>query len=437
MFRDPDRHLTVVQRRRARRLGYWNGAVWAIGNGLAGTTLVVYLALELGAGKIGLGISLILAARHVVGILRLGAPAMIGRVAERKTFCLGMFLLSTLVLCGLPWIAAPGRLPTAADSLAALIAVWCVYHLLQYLAMVALWSWLADLVPLRIRGRFLGQRRRWMVAGEAAAAICCGLFVWGWQQSHPTEPKWIAYAVPATLGACFMFAALVPLWKMPAAATGPKVHSGATLRAMAAPFADSRFLRLVAFGCWFAFFNGVTQSAQHIYPAQVLGVGLFSMLVLHTGMRCGQLTLSPRFGVLADRLGNRPVMLVSLAVAASGPFFFLLSTIAQPWWFAMAWIVWIAYAGLNVCLPNLMLKLSPGDSNSKTPYIAMYFTITGLCYAAATIAGGWMLDLYRHETFTLPGIAVELDFFQCSFLFGWITRSLGVGVLLLVVEESS
>jgi len=36
--------------------------------------------------------------------------------------------------------------------------LWCTYHLLEYLGTVALWAWLADLVPLRIRGRFLGRR---------------------------------------------------------------------------------------------------------------------------------------------------------------------------------------------------------------------------------------------------------------------------------------
>ena len=135
-----DKPLAVFQRRRARRLAYWNGAVWAVGNGLANTTLVVYLALELGAGRIGLGISLILAARHIVGVLRLGAPAMIGRLADRKHFCLATFLLSALVLLSLPLVAAPGRLPSAGASLAALVAVWCLYHLLQYLGTIALWS---------------------------------------------------------------------------------------------------------------------------------------------------------------------------------------------------------------------------------------------------------------------------------------------------------
>ena len=206
---------------------------------------------------------------------------------------------------------------------------------------------------------------------------------------------------------------------------------------MAAPFSDPRFLRLLLFGCWFSFFNGVTQSAQNIYTYQVLGIGtlkigLFVMLALQTGMRCGQLTVSPWLGRLADRAGNRPVMIGSLLLVATGPLFFLCSTPERRWWIVGAWVVWIAYAGLNVCLPNLMLKLSPGES--KTPYIAAYFAVTGLCYAASTIVGGALLDRFQHATIVFFSGGLTLGFYQCSFLFGWITRSLGVLVLLLVIE---
>jgi len=426
-----DKPLAVFQRRRARRLAYWNGAVWAVGNGLANTTLVVYLALELGAGRIGLGISLILAARHIVGVLRLGAPAMIGRLADRKHFCLATFLLSALVLLSLPLVAAPGRLPSAGASLAALVAVWCLYHLLQYLGTIALWSWLADLVPLRIRGRFLGRRQRWMVAGQAAAMLAGGLFVWGWKYLHPDRPAWIAYVIPALLGGCFMAAALLPLCRMPTAAAGWMIRHGATLRATLAPLADRSFLRLLAFGCWFSFFNGLTQSPQNIYPARVLGISLFAMLALQTFMGAGQLSVSPWLGGLADRFGNRPVMIVCLLLVAQGPLCYFFSTPDSRWWFAAAWVVWIAYAGMNVCLPNLMLKLSPPESN--TPYIAVYFTLGGLCYAASTIVGGALLDSFAGRTLHVLG--VELDFYRAVFLFGWITRSLGVLVLLAVVED--
>ncbi len=171
-----DSVLSIAVRRRAWKLAYWNGGLWAIGNGLTSSTLIIYLALQLGAPRIGLGISLILAARHLLGVMRLGTPLLIGRIADRKAFCLGTFLLSALILFCLPFVAAPGVLASAEMSLAALVILWSLHHLMQYLGMIALFSWLADIAPLRIRGRFFGFRERWLVAGEAVAAIGCGLF---------------------------------------------------------------------------------------------------------------------------------------------------------------------------------------------------------------------------------------------------------------------
>ena len=387
----PPQDCPIFERRRARRLAVWNGALWAIGNGLASTTLVIYLARELHAERLGLGISLIVAAPQIAGLLRLGAPAMIDRLGNRKQFCLATFLLSALLLAALPWVCSPGRLPTPSWSLAALIVLWCLYHLLQYLATVALWSWMADVAPRPIRGRFLGQRERWFVAGQAAAAIDAGLFVWGFTQTHPGMHGWIVYAIPALIGAAFMLAALAPLGLMPSAAMPPAVQRRAPrLRSLLKPFGDARFLRLLVFGCWFSFFNGVTQSAQNYYPMQVLGISLFLSLALQTGMRLGQLTVSPRLGALADRLGNRPVMIVSQLLVAAGLLFFAAATPTHWAWFIGAWVLWIAYAGLNVCLPNLMLKLSPERSNA--PYIAAFYAVTGLCYAASTIVGGALVD---------------------------------------------
>ncbi|MGW8258174.1 MAG: hypothetical protein ACWGMZ_11865, partial [Thermoguttaceae bacterium] len=170
---------------------------WAVGNGLTSSTLVVYLALELDAPRIGLGIALILSARYLIGVLRLGAPLLIGRIAGRKNFCLAAYFFSALLLFALPIAAAPGALPSAGWSLSALVVLWTAYHLLQYLGTIALFSWLADIAPLRIRGRFFGRRERWLVLGEAIGSLACGLLAYLWQAHYGQFPhlKWIGYAI--------------------------------------------------------------------------------------------------------------------------------------------------------------------------------------------------------------------------------------------------
>ncbi len=198
-----------------------------------------------------------------------------------------------------------------------------------------------------------------------------------------------------------------------------------------APFRDWRFRRLLLFGCWFSCFNGITQSALNLYPATVLGFHVLVVLTLRAMMRLGQWGLSPWAGRLADRWGNRPVLMASLLLVAQGPLFYLLATPERPWWIVGAWAVWIAYVGLNVALPNLMLKLSPAAAN--LPYIASYYTIAGLCYGVSTVVGGALCDCYGAAALVLPG-GMVCGGLACLFFLGWITRMLGAVVLLCVVE---
>ena len=80
--------LSPHQRRHAIGLSYANGAIWALGNGLASTSLVIYLALELDAR--GSAIGYILAAPALVGALRWWAAGLIGRMVDRKRFCISL-----------------------------------------------------------------------------------------------------------------------------------------------------------------------------------------------------------------------------------------------------------------------------------------------------------------------------------------------------------
>jgi MFS family permease len=385
---------------------------------------------------VGFAVGMIRAAPQLAGLLRIGAPAFIGRWIDRKRFCLGAYLLSALALLGVPLLAMPGWLPSDRVTLALLVALWGVYHLLEYLGSVALWSWIADLVPQRIRGAFLGRRERWMVTGQAAAFIASGVFIYAWRRQHPLPDRaWIGYALPAAVGAGFMLLAVLPLARMPGLVSRSAPQARSALAAILAPLADSAFLRLLAFGCWFSISNGITLPVQEMYPRHVLAVeyAFLATSILATAMRCGQWLVSPRLGRLADRWGNRPVMIGSLAIVAAGPLFFFLASPARPAWLAGAWIAWIAFAGLNVCLPNLTLKLAPPRCNAS--YIATYYAVTGLCMSLATVAGGRLYDLFGRQRYAIGAGLPSLDYAHAAFLASWLLRSLGVLLLLWVVIE--
>ena len=149
-----DRRPTIEKPalREAIRLSYIAAVLWAAGNVLSSGLLLVYLARSLGAT--GLQVSLLQAAPALVGLLRLFTPALILRFGSAKRVCLQTSVVAYALLALVPIAVGFG----GKASLAALLWLLCVHQLLEQIATVALWTWLGDLIPRRLRGRYFGRR---------------------------------------------------------------------------------------------------------------------------------------------------------------------------------------------------------------------------------------------------------------------------------------
>ena len=415
------------------RHSYVNAALWSTGNGLTGTTLISYLGSELGASWLAVGV--LLASPQLVGVLRLSAPAMIARSGSRKRLCLWCYAASGVLLLLLPILSAPGRLPSREASLTALVLLWCGYHLCEYLGTIALWAWLADLVPGRVRGRFIGRRERWLLVGRIIGMATSGLFSHAWIQHHEESQHWIGYATAAAAGAVMMILAILPLLRMPEIATSTAAVARDTLRQMWAPLVDVRFRRLLTYGCCVSVFNGITQLAQFLYVRYALGISLRDYLLLQIALRLGQSMLAPLAGRLADRFGNRPLMIPSQLLVAVALLFYYAATPAQPGWIAGAWIFWVAYVGLNVCIPNLMLKLAPGENTS--PHISAFYAIKGLFFGLSTILGGWLFGVLEQNIGAISFSPLVSSHYDLLFLVGFVLRAVAVVFLLRIVEPGA
>lgn len=420
-----------------------NAAIWAIGNGLVSTTLVSYLARQLSADAVA--ISWIIAAPYLVGVLRVFAPALANRLGDRKRFCIFLYAASGFVLLAIPIVCAPGVLHNAEHSLDALIALWCGYHLLEYLATVALWSWLGDVVPPRIRGRFIGRRERALTLSRIAGLLISGQIADRWKDAHEFDPAthWIGYALAAALGAVMLVAAVIPLMRMPnmAASRAMGTKLSAKLWPTFAPLFDRRYRALMIFGCWFSFTNGLAQAPQFLFQESVLALSVTSVLVMQTVMRLGQSAISPSLGRIADRGRGVPMMMASEFVVALSTLFFYAAARGSPWWFAGAYIAWIAYAGLNVGLPPLMLNLAPGNEVAGSPaganahHVATYFAATGIVFALGSLLGGHLFKELAATPEWLAHIPAINDRYDLFFLGAVLARLIGVALLTRLKER--
>ena len=421
--------ITPADRRRSIRMAYLNGGLWGLGNGLAGSTLVFYLASSYGAT--GLALSWLIASPSLVGVLRLLTPLGLDQIGSRRRFCVGMFLASALVLLGLPLMSAPDLLPSAANSITALVLCWAGYLLLERFGVVALWSWFGDLVPQRIRGRFVGCRSSWMNTGRVSGMVIAAVGTYAWRQRctrlEQMDQLWQGYAVSAVVGSLFLAAAAWPLMRMtdlPSPSDIGDRSPRVRLRELARPFADARFLRLLLYGSWFSFANGISDTAVRVFQVSVLNLSFAEKRTLDASSRGIQSLLMPWVGAQADRRGSVPVLVISQGLVAAALLFLLIASAEAKWWIIGTYVLWIAYAGANVARPNLMLRLS--DPKCSAAYTAAWFAWTQLVYALSAVAGGVLFDWMREHWQTVTWGSWQIDYFAALFVAGWLLRSLAM-----------
>jgi MFS family permease len=414
--------------RRSLALAYANGALWGVASGLASVSLVAYFARELQAG--GAAIAWILAAPSLVGLSRLLTPLWLERVGSRRRFCAAMFLASAAALAAMPMLAAPGVLGTPRQSIVALGTLWVLSQALEFFGVVALWSWLGDLVPAAIRGRFIGRREAWLTAGLVAGGFAAAAAVWFWQRhcdeiGRP-ELLWRAYAACASFGAAVAALAVLPLVRMTehTRPAQPNTEHRFSLGTLLAPLVDRRFRRLMAFGVCYSIANGLVQAPRQLFLANVLKLELAEKRGLDAASRGLQIIWMPWLGRLADRRGNVGILATSWTLVTLAVGFFFLATPESRWWIGGAYLCWVAYAGLNVTLPNLMLGLSPPQERAS--YAAAWFAWTQLAYSLSILAGGWLLDRLAAASSASRSDTAGLDRFHLLFAIGGALMIVGI-----------
>ncbi|QDT67382.1 Major Facilitator Superfamily protein [Planctomycetes bacterium MalM25] len=406
--------------------------MWALGNGLVSMTLVVYLAIGLGAG--GVAIAWLLAAPRFAGVLRVASPAVLALASRfglgRQGVCLTAFGLSALVLTLVPaalWgVTDEVTSDEQARRIALLAIAWCGYHLLEYVATVALWSWIGDLYPRRLRSRLIGRRERWLTIGRAVGiGVSIGLAV-VWRLWLPADGGWQPLAASATVGAVLMLLACVPLVLMTPLASRPSARPEAPWRTLERALLEKPYRRLLAYSSWLGFANGLSASAQAMYPGKELGIGYETLQAYRFGMWTGQSAIAPWAGRAVARVGAKRVMLPAQFVVAAGALCFYLASPDQTWWIAVAYFCWVFWAPINVGLDTLKLNLA--DPQNNAPYLAVFHAASDFTNAFTVLAGGLLYDTLA------AGDSRALRVYAGLFLAGWIARMLAAPLILRLVE---
>jgi len=249
---------------------------------------------------VGTVVAWVIAAPRFAGFFRFFTAMLIDLFGSRKWFCIGGLLFAPLFVglipLGIPRLIAwdcPAVFPVAIPVF--VIAMWFLYHLIEYLAMVAFFSWVGDIVPLQVRSRFFAWRQGWLLGGTLLGVLLATRLLPILFPVAADVPLWEIYLVPATLGGLFKLVSVLPLLKMPEIAWHRSAFRFADrFTQMFAPLFSRRFMLLVGFVSWIHLANGLTQTTQARYNYWLFPGEEYAVIALFgTLTQTGQFFLSP------------------------------------------------------------------------------------------------------------------------------------------------
>lgn len=361
--------------------------------------ITVGFAILLGARDPALGL---LAALPVyASFFQFVAAAVAPRLGGRRGFIMLTTLLARVSWLAMGWI--PFALGHGSAALAAFLVFWGISN--AGLAMGGnLWmSWMADLCPPRIRGRYFSRHALFTtVVGILAPFLASNVLDRGF------GGRAFGFAVLFTVASVFGMLAWAILRAQPE--PGPRERPEPPpleLRWFLTPFGDRSFRPLLLFVLVFGATNGLASPFWASFQLEQLRLPYHYVSGLFVAVQGISTALALAvWGRLSDRCGNRVVVALTLALLSLSPLCYVAACGPRHWWIMLldAALQGTGWAGYNVAIFNLVLSLTP--QTKRELYFAAYVTVLGAAQATTSVLAGSLLATLP-GSFALAGLALH------------------------------
>lgn len=355
------------------------GAAWLyIVTGAALTRL----AKELGLPEFGYGI---LAALPFLGALtQLPAGYILERYGHRKKTFIVLGLVHRLMwlfVALIPWVA-----PVRWQWVAFLWLVGLSWTAGQMIAPAWI-SWMADLVPGRIRGRYFSRRSQLGQLTGLLVTTVIGFLLDKATESGTQAMMYVLSGMIAVAGVCgaFDFLLFLPVPELEKKANRAEVSFLGLIRT---PLRDRSFRRFIGFTATLTFSIGYVGQFVWLYLFDVAGMSNTQANLMLVVMPLVVLMIfNPIWGRLIDRLGRKPVLIIAGLLIVHGGMAWIFVTKDQWLWGYVAVIVaTAAWPGIELANFNIMLMLS--DKYAGKPERSGYVAVCSLFGALAGVLSG-------------------------------------------------
>lgn len=422
-----------------------DGILTQVMGNLTGGAFLVAFALLLGASNVVIGF--IAGLQALAQILQIPTIYLVEATHNRKALMVfGLFTsrIFWILLAVIPWMV-----PKIYQVDAMFIALFVDFGI-GTIAGLAWNSWMHDLIPQNMLGRYMGKRMAVSTAFGVAISLAAGFGIDAFHLKFASTNALVIYSIYFAAGG------LIGLWSVYFIARTPeprmeqRPHSNIWAQ-IREPLHNPNFRRLLVFlGSW----NFAVNLAAPFFTVYMLKRLNLSMSVVVTFSVLSQIVNVMFFrlwGHLSDRYSNKSVL------AESG-FMFIVTFVLWPFtgllnqfWLSMLLLLvihalaGISTAGITLCTGNIALKLAP--RGSATAYLAVRSFVSGIPATVAPVLGGILGNWFEskrlsvtlawsstaQDSWQIPAIVLSgLDFlFVFAFLFGLYSLH-----RLLAVEET-
>lgn len=387
-----------------------------------GTTAMVGLANELGAGDLAFG--LINGIPQAAALLQIPFSIIVNRTHARKKYLLtfGMFSRALWMLFGL--------IPLVVPANPAWLPLWTMIFLLGISSCcgsvinVCWLPWFSDLAPLRMRGQWFSYRDMVVAFSNLGFGVLTAWLL-------DTLPVYNRYIIIFALGGFLGMLDMLCFGFCTEKYSDPprKLKIGAVMKAMRK---NRPFCRLVVMWTAWCFTSNLCAPYLTRYSMNDMGLSFMQMMVFGSGAAAvATVLVMIRWGRAMNNYGGRNVMLLSCLAAALTDLFYLFSVPGSVWPVLLRNLVGAAcWSGCNLAANSLQLSTSPDEA--RPSYIAVFACITSLVgVALGTLCGGTLLESWEN----LGWFSGGLDRVKALVLLGTFLRLL-VAVFLVPPMEN-
>jgi MFS family permease len=440
--------LTPEQIRKGLKISVWEGAFATVHLTLTSGVFLIGYALMLGVNDFQLG--LLTALPFLAQMVQPLAALLVGNLKKRKTFTLTgsvFFRGIWIFLVFLPFLFLSHQDPADKNyKISLFLLIIALSAVVNNFTTVSWLSWMADLVPEKIRGRYFGIRNTLLQVVTILVYFGGAKLIDYYKSLKPDQISFrlldfsrftnlsvLGFSLIFFIGVIAALFAGLLLYFQPE----PFFHRSPNkegFKDLLIPFKDKDYQKLIRFFVWWSLTVGISAPfwGAHMLRNLHLDYYLISLFSIVSGTV--SLISQPFWGKMIDRYGCKPVLKFNLIFILFIPYLWFFVT---PQNYFLLWVdalmSGIFWAGFNLAIFTIVLQISPQEG--RPYFLASTYFVNGLFTFLASFIGGIIanqLSFFKWQIFGQTLVNFHILFFLSA-----LGRFWGLYVLGKIVEPKS